>query len=147
MSLIDVRYASAMAAIKLVKDSGYLNLTEEDFDFLIQDKPWIGIERTRARQVVEASIYGTLDYLGFPRFAVPAEYVAGSIAYFVAPCNIMTAAIVMEGVEWAENIAAGVEKPLKAQEIFAHTLRIKAGHNTDIERLVTDTRNKLKAES
>ncbi|AXF53133.1 MAG: hypothetical protein [Microviridae sp.] len=144
MSLIDLRYQASMTAIKLVQDSGYLNLTEEDFEFLTSNKPWIGVERTRARQVVEACVYGTLDYLGFPRFAVPAEFVAGAIAHFVNPVNVMTACVVMEGVEWAENIVAGVERPLKAAEIFAHTIRIKSGDVRDVEQFVSDTRRKLK---
>lgn len=144
MSLECLRYTASMEAIKLVKDSGYLNLTEEDFDFLTQDKPWIGVERTRARQVVEACVYGTLDYLGFPRFAVPAEFVAGAIAHFVHPANMMTASVIMEGVEWAENIVAGIEKPLKAQEIFAHVIRVRSGYDRDVEVFVNSTRKKLK---
>src|SRR5205809_169683 len=37
----------------------------------------------------------------------------------------------MEGAEFTENIINGVERPVKAAELFAFTLRVRAG-NTDV---------------
>src|SRR5438094_7062607 len=38
---------------------------------------------------------------------------------------------IMEGAEFTENIINGVERPVKAAELFAFTLRVRAG-NTDV---------------
>src|SRR5690625_7733578 len=52
----------------------------------------------------------------------------------------------MEGAEFTENISNGVERPVKAAELFAFTLSVRAG-NTDV---LTDAeekaRQKLRAE-
>src|SRR4051812_7654205 len=53
------------------------------------------------------------------------------IAYYVHPVNIQTACLIMEGAEFTENIINGVERPVKAAELFAFTLRVRAG-NTDV---------------
>src|SRR2546421_13101924 len=56
---------------------------------------------------------------------------AAVIAYYVHPVNIQTACLIMEGAEFTENIINGVERPVKAAELFAFTLRVRAG-NTDV---------------
>src|SRR2546428_13441227 len=50
-----------------------LDLTEDDFDFLTSNKVWIATDRSRARRCVEACVYGTLDFVGYPRFPAPVE--------------------------------------------------------------------------
>src|SRR5436305_540380 len=42
-----------------------------------------------------------------------------------------TACLIMEGAEFTENIINGVELPVKAADLFAFTLRVRAG-NTDV---------------
>src|SRR5437773_7557008 len=76
---------------------------------------------------VEACVYGTLDFVGYPRFPAPVEFIAAVIAYYVHPVNIQTACLIMEGAEFTENIINGVERPVKAAELFAFTLRVRAG--------------------
>src|SRR5206468_1248218 len=71
----------------------------------------------------EACVYGTLDFVGYPRFPAPVEFIAAVIAYYVHPGNIQTACLIMEGAEFTENIINGVERPVKAAELFAFTLR------------------------
>src|SRR5438046_105634 len=68
-----------------------LDLTEDDFDFLTSNKVWIATDRSRARRCVEACVYGTLDFVGYPRFPAPVEFIAAVIAYYVHPVNIQTA--------------------------------------------------------
>src|SRR5437667_1708166 len=58
-----------------------LDLTEDDFDFLTSNKVWIATDRSRARRCVEACVYGTLDFVGYPRFPAPVEFIAAVIAY------------------------------------------------------------------
>src|SRR5688572_31549745 len=62
------------------------------------------------------------------------------IAYYVHPVNIQTACLIMEGAEFTENIINGVERPVKAAELFAFTLRVRAG-NTD---LLTDAEENVR---
>src|SRR5258708_20191699 len=41
--------------------------SEDDFDFLTSNKVWIATDRSRARRCVEACVYGTLDFVGYPQ--------------------------------------------------------------------------------
>src|SRR5256885_938884 len=77
-----VRFQTALASIKLIQASAVLDLTEDDFDFLTSNKVWIATDRSRARRCVEACVYGTLDFVGYPRFPAPVEFIAAVIAYF-----------------------------------------------------------------
>src|SRR5207248_10051549 len=36
---------------------------------------------------VEACVYATLDFVGYPRFPAPVEFIAAVIAYYVHPVN------------------------------------------------------------
>src|SRR5205085_5269883 len=83
-----VRFQTALASIKLIQASAVLDLTEDDFDFLTSNKVWIATDRSRARRWVEACVYGTLDFVGYPRFPAPVEFIAAGIAYYVHPINI-----------------------------------------------------------
>src|SRR5438477_367509 len=81
-----------------------LNRSSDLFDFLTSNKVWIATDRSRARRCVEACVYGTLDFVGYPRFPAPVEFIAAVIAYYVHPVNIQTACLIMEGAEFTENI-------------------------------------------
>src|SRR2546425_9005928 len=112
-----VRFQTALASIKLIQASAVLDLTEDDFDFLTSNKVWIATDRSRARRCVEACVYGTLDFVGYPRFPAPVEFIAAVIAYYVHPVNIQTACLIMEGAEFTENIdrksgSAGMPRPI-----------------------------------
>src|SRR2546430_190603 len=78
-----IRFQTALASIKLIQASAVLDLTEDDFDFLTSNKVWIATDRSRARRCVEACVYGTLDFVGYPRFPAPVEFIAAVIAYYV----------------------------------------------------------------
>src|SRR5215211_1947226 len=115
-----VRFQTALASIKLIQASAVLDLTEDDFDFLTSNKVWIATDRSRARRCVEACVYGTLDFVGYPRFPAP--------------------------VEFTENIINGVERPVKAAELFAFTLRVRAGNTDVLTDAEENVRQKLRAE-
>src|SRR5207244_10035352 len=83
------------------------------------NKVWIATDRSRARRCVEACVYGTLDFVGYPRFPAPVEFIAAVIAYYVHPVNIQTACLIMEGAEFTENIINGVERPVRSEERFS----------------------------
>src|SRR5579862_6499009 len=141
-----VRFQTALASIKLIQASAVLDLTEDDFDFLTSNKVWIATDRSRARRCVEACVYGTLDFVGYPRFPAPVEFIAAVIAYYVHPVNIQTACLIMEGADFTENIINGVERPVKAAELFAFTLRVRAGDTDVLTDAEENVRQKLRAE-
>src|SRR5215213_6605318 len=99
-----VRFQTALASIKLIQASAVLDLTEDDFDFLTSNKVWIDTDRSRARRCVEACVYGTLDFVGYPSFPAPVEFIAAVIAYYVHPVNFQTACLIMQGAEFTEKI-------------------------------------------
>ncbi|AXH72375.1 MAG: hypothetical protein [Microviridae sp.] len=130
---MDIRFSSALAAVKMVGASGILDLTEDDLSFVTGSTPWISTDRSRARRCVEAVCYGTVDVVGLPRVSLPAEFIAGAIATYVHPVNIQSACAIMEGAEFSENVINGVERPLKASELFSFTLRFMAGATHEID--------------
>src|SRR5437763_573565 len=83
-----VRFQTALASIKLIQASAVLDLTEDDFDFLTSNKVWIATDRSRARRCVEACVYGTLDFVGYPRFSAPVVFIAAVVAYYVFFVNL-----------------------------------------------------------
>src|SRR5256885_16546811 len=123
-----VRFQTALASIKLIPASAVLGLTEDDFDFLTSNKVWIATDRSRARRCVEACVYGTLGFVGYPRFPAPVGFIAAAFAYYVHPVNIQTACLVMAGADFPVKIIHGVERPVKAADLFSVTLRVRAGH-------------------
>src|SRR5690348_18166855 len=87
---------------------------------------------TATTEIYTLSLHDALPiFVGYPRFPAPVEFIAAVIAYYVHPVNIQTACLIMEGAEFTENIINGVERPVKAAELFAFTLRVRAG-NTDV---------------
>src|SRR5690625_980548 len=126
-----VRFQTALASIKLIQASAVLDLTEDDFDFLTSNKVWIATDRSRARRCVEACGYGTLDFVGYPRFPARVEFIAAVIAYYVQPVYIQTACLIMEGAEFTDIIINGGACPVNAAVLFSFTLRVRAG-KTDV---------------
>src|SRR5882672_9751224 len=119
-----VRFQTALASIKLIQASAVLDLTEDDFDFLTSNKDCIATDRSRAR----------------------VEFIAAVIAYSVHPVNIQTACLIMEGAEFTENIINAVERPVRACELFAFTLRVRAGNTDVLTDAEENVRQKLRAE-
>src|SRR2546426_11645547 len=114
-----VRFQTALASIKLIQASAVLDLTEDDFDFLTSNKVWSATDSSRARRCVEACVYGTLDFVGYPRFPAPVEFIAAVIAYDPHPVNSKPDYLIIEGAEFTENFINGVDRLGKAAELFA----------------------------
>src|SRR5258708_9549068 len=113
-----VRFQTALASIKLIQASGVLDLTEDDFDFLTSNKVWIAPDRSRARRCVEACVYGTLAFVGYPRFTAPVEFIAALIAYYVLPVHIQTPCLILQGAVFKPNFINGVEHPAQHADMF-----------------------------
>src|SRR5947207_984540 len=86
---------------------------------------WIHLSTPLIRLFLLVLILLLIDFVGYPRFPAPVEFIAAVIAYYVHPVNIQTACLIMEGAEFTENIINGVERPVKAAELFAFTLRVR----------------------
>src|SRR5580658_11078197 len=99
-----VRFQTALASIKLIQASAVLDLTEDDFDFLTSNKVWIATDRSRARRCVEACVYGTLDFVGYPRFPAPVVVIASVLAYYVHPVYSQTACLTVVRAADTEKI-------------------------------------------
>src|SRR5215470_9069210 len=99
-----VRFQTALASIKLIQASAVLDLTDDDFDFLTSNNVLIATDRSRARRCVASCVYGTLDFVGYPRFPAPVEFIAAGTPYYAHPVNIQTARLTMEGAQLTENI-------------------------------------------
>src|SRR5260370_36198739 len=82
----------------------------------------------------------------FPYTTLFRSFIAAVIAYYVHPVNIQTACLIMEGAEFTENIINGVERPVKAAELFAFTLRVRAGNTDVLTDAEENVRQKLRAE-
>ncbi|MGL4755681.1 MAG: hypothetical protein ACRCXB_25250 [Aeromonadaceae bacterium] len=136
------RYATSIAALKMLNQSAALDMTPDDYEFFTGDRIWLATDRSRARRCVEAAVYGTLDFCGYPRFPAPVEFISAAIAHFVHPANIQTACLIMEGAEFSENIINGVERTCTASEIFAHTLLVRS-NNIDLVRTAENQANVL----
>src|SRR5260370_12393805 len=108
-----VRFQTALASIKLIQASAVLDLTEDDFDFLTSNKVWIATVRSRARRCVEACVYGTLDFEGYPRFPAPVAFIAALIPYFLHSVNIRTACPIILSPPLPQNLLTVVTRPVQ----------------------------------
>src|SRR5262249_52002710 len=54
-----------------------------------------------------------------------------ALAYYLQTISLQTACLCMQGAEFTENIINGLDRPVKASELFAFSLRVRAG-NTDV---------------
>src|SRR5438045_4683877 len=105
-----VRFQTALASIKLIQASAVLDLTEDDFDFLTSNKVWIATDRSRVRRCVEGCVYGTLDFVGYPRFPAPVEFIAAVFSYYFHPFIFQTDCLFIMGAEFMEKLIYVVDR-------------------------------------
>lgn len=143
---MDMRYAAAQGALRVLAEEGHVDLSKDDIEFIHDDRLWLRGDRGRARRAIEAFAYGGLDVIGLPRFPLPAEFVASVIATQVAPANWMTACVIMSGVEWTENVILNREEPLNAEVLFSHVLRIGGGNSEGVDHVEIKQRRRTARE-
>src|SRR5436190_23178827 len=118
-----VRFQTALASIKLIQASAVLDLTEDDFDFLTSNKVWIATDRSRARRCVEACVYGTLYFVGYPRSPAPVEFIVAVIADYVHPVIVDTGGRVVGGAAFGDDCIGCVARRVGGAGVFAWTAR------------------------
>lgn len=109
---------SAGAAAHLVS----MGVSKADFARLTGDTPWLAADRSGVRNTMDSVMFAAMDYIGTPRFEIPAEYVAAGIVMFVAPCNRLTACRWMESGRTASELSMNPTSgaaPMSAQQLFA----------------------------
>src|SRR5689334_13092858 len=114
-----VRFQTALASIKLIQASAVLDLTEDDFDFLTSNKVWIATDRSRARRCVEACVYGTLDFVGYPRFPAPLSLLLPSLLIMFIPSTFKRPVSSWKALNLRKTLlmASSVRlKPLRSEE-------------------------------
>src|SRR5699024_2360371 len=99
-----------------------------------------------AHRRVEACLDDTLDYEGYPRYPAPVQFIAAVFPYYAHPVNIQTACLHMACPEFTENHTNGNQRPVKAAELFAFTLRVRAGNTDVLTDAEENVRQKLRAE-
>jgi len=74
--------------------AGYLDniaVSKKDFDDVTKTALWVGTERNRITAAFYSMLTSVTDAFGFDRVKLPAEWIAGGIALFIAPCNWLIA--------------------------------------------------------
>lgn len=116
---------AVMVAIAKYLDADFdqLGITPADFRMTYDEVIWRGEQRIRVIRTLEALLFGTAGMMGIPRGKLPAEFVAGVVTGFVAPCNRRLACYYLEEIGTggrAEDMAAGLSfEPVGADRLFA----------------------------
>src|SRR2546426_10577087 len=116
-----VRFQTALASIKLIQASAVLDLTEDDFDFLTSNKVWIATDRSRARRCVEACVYGTLDFVGYPRFPALLGLLLPSLVILFIPSKFKPPVSLLKALNLRKNLFMAFSVRFKALEWFPLT--------------------------
>lgn len=107
----NLQYKVARGAMDMLAQSGragflsMVGISQDDFNVATGNTPWIGSQRNRVVQTLKSMMFLSTDNLGFPRFRLPAEYVAGAIATWVSPCNAHVACHALANVPSAQELA------------------------------------------
>ena len=102
-----VQYQVARGSLGFLANMGRVGvldsfgITREEFEKLTGPVPWVGTDRHRVSQTLNALMHAGADILALPRFDLNAEYVAASIAIFVHPVNVYAACRFVEKVSTA----------------------------------------------
>lgn len=120
-------------------DFDSLGIHINDFKLLNQNTPWIRDNRRRVTQTLDALLFGTLDQMAQPRYAIPAEYVAAVIMVFVKPCNRMVACSWLaearltgpRAIDLAtQGIDTGEVDPVAASQLLGLIVSLTGAENT-----------------
>ncbi len=84
--------------------------------------PWMASDRNVVTRTLEALQFGTMDALSLPRFEVPAEFVAGAIAMFVHPSNLMVACRWLEVGQLSADVIGNPSSSSNVVQISASQL-------------------------
>ncbi len=107
-----------------------LGILPDQLNLVTGHIPWKINERNIIVRTLDLLMFGTMDILSLPRFEVPAEYVAATIAMFVSPSNIMVSCRWMESgqpaADFLGNPAASTQNTsyTNASQLFALVIQL-----------------------
>ena len=108
-----------------------LGLLPNELELVTGQNPWRTDQRNQVSKILHTLMYSTLDALGLHRFAVPAEYVAATIAMFVKPrnslvaCSWMEADLLTASAIGNPNVDSVNRNEIKAEQLHAIILQIR----------------------
>ena len=123
-----------------------LGLLPQELKLVTGDTSWKTSERNQVSKALHTLMYSTMDALGLQRFEVPAEYVAATIAMFVAPSNIMVACDWMQSDLLSAsaignpNIDSINRNPITAGQLYAIILQL-----SEHDAMINSCRNQFEA--
>src|SRR5260370_25213274 len=85
----------------------------------------------------EACVYGTLDFVGYPRFPAPVEFIAAVIAYYVHPVNIKLNRSRKARVRSEERFSRNAETDLVCR-LLLEKKKSKRKHSSCLLHLLTN---------
>jgi len=135
MTKTNLQYKVARGAMDMLAQSGragflaMVGISQDDFNTAVGNTPWIGSQRNRVVQTLKSMMFLSTDNLGFPRFRLPAEYIAGAIATWVSPCNLHIACHALANVPSAQDLAKGQKQVMdecSPEQLFALVVQLYA---------------------
>ncbi len=103
---------------------GQLGITKDDMQVLQQLTLWSSQDRHQVQNVMQHLRDGFAVHQGFQPFAVPAEFQAALIAYFVAEVNYRAAcawlaSVAVPAADLATGLPGGMCEPITDVQLFA----------------------------
>jgi len=118
-----------------------LGINDSEWNDLTGPKPWSGKQRPIIKRLVDNLLFGMLDAMGLPRFAVPAEFVASVGLAFIYPTNYWAFSSWMGNFHRADELGNfdgshngptdGLEK-VTASQIFALILQLNSDESIEL---------------
>jgi len=146
-----ISYEIAKSAMSLLSDMGrqghlgMVGISQSDYDALTGPSPWLPSERNRMHTTLNALLNVSADTLGCPRFTLPAEYVAASIAVFVNPINAQSICRIMERSPSASDLGSGSQtiENCSAEQLFALVVQLYGDPVANSARARFETKTSL----
>jgi hypothetical protein len=146
-----MQYTVARGAMKMIAQMGRvgqletMGISEDDFERVTGKTPWLGTDRNRITQSLNAMLCGTLDALSIPRFEMPAEYVSAGIALFVDPINVHSACRFMENIPTAQALGRGADESeiCTARQLFALVVQLVGDPERSVAKVLFERNTKI----
>jgi len=116
-----------MRALKLGtanSDLQALGLANSDVNLLTGQQTWMGEDRLQAMRSLDATIYGTIDKMGLPRFEMSAEWIATHIYVYVRPENYHQACAWSARTKSVDDDTGQTSDPVTAAELHRYLVRL-----------------------
>ena len=112
----------------------HLGYSDEEIQMASGPVPWLGIQRSAVKGIIQEFSMGALSLQGLSPMAIPAEYMAAVIISVVHPTNWMLACRWVERTEPAQTMGQSgetvIHESVTAERLFSLMLQIAADEVT-----------------